>query len=154
MKIILNLRMFSDDEGHSVTVYADEGFSAIEADETSGVAAETEVTITKTLKTGYEFVGYQVIKGGELEIEEDKFEMPDADVVILATSKADNVYIVTENTYMSVNDAVIRLQKNTRVVMSNSGAIIGVTIDGGGTAVTGFGPAIEGLVKAGVLVKI
>jgi len=154
MRIILNLRMFADDEGHSVTVYADGGFTAIEADETSGVVAETEVTITKTLATGYEFDEYQVIQGGPLEIENDKFEMPDNDVVILAKSKGNNVYIVTENVYMSVNDAVIRLQKNTEVQLSGTGAIIGVEIAGGGTAITGCAAAVENLVKTGVLVKI
>ena len=153
MRIVLNLRMFAED-GHSVSVYGDAGFTAIEADETSGVAAETEVTISYTLETGYEFDEYQVIQGGPLEIEDDKFEMPDADVVILAKSKGDNVYIVTENVYMSVNDAVIRLQKNTEVQLSGSGAIIGVEIEGGGTAINGCAAAVENLVKTGVLVKI
>lgn len=152
MKIILNLRMFVDD-GHSVTVYADGGFSAISADETSGVAKDTEVTITKTLKDGYEFDEYQVIQGGALAIENDKFEMPDEDVVILAKSKGNNVYIVTEDVYMSVNGAVLQLKKNTEIIKSGNGAIIGVEVKNGGTAISSCGAAIDGLIATGVLVK-
>lgn len=151
MKMILDLF----EGGHSVSVYGDAGVSAVEADETTDVQEETEVTLTVTLKTGYEIADYEVIAGGvTVDPEEKTFEMGDKDVVICVKTKADNLYRVTEECFTCVNGAVIRLHRNTNVILTKNGAPVDLVIEGGGAAVASVTEAIKSLIDQGILVKI
>ena len=149
MKMILNL--FS---GHSVTVYGDAGISAVSASPNSSVAAETEVTLTVTTGTGKEVAEYEVIAGGvTVNPATKKFAMGDADVVIYVKTKANNLYMVTEETMANVNDNPVRLHKNTKVVLTPNGVPKGITIESGGSAITDSA-AVQQLIDQGILVKI
>ena len=155
MKITLDLQMFSG--GHDVTVRADDGFSAAAADETTDVAAETEVTISTTLETGYELAEYEVVTGGvTVDPATGKFEMGEADVVIVCKSKANNNFMVMENIYISLNGAAMELKKNSVVKYGLNGAIIGVEPMNGGTAIdlTSWQALIDNMIACGVLVKL
>lgn len=150
MKMILDLF----EGGHSVSVYGDAGVSAVEADETTDVQEETEVTLTVTLKTGYEIAGYDVIAGGvTVDPEEKTFEMGDEDVVICVKTKANNKYLVTEECVASVNDAKVVLHKNAKVVLTPNGVPKEVVAESGGASIT-VTPAIQNLIDQGILVKI
>ena len=153
MKMILDL--FAG--GHSVTVYADAGFTSATADETSDVAKDTKVTITPVLKTGKELDAYEVVTGGvTVTVKSDskgEFSMGEADVVIYAKSKADNLYLVTEECMCNVNDTKVVLHKNAKVVLTPNGVPKEVVADGGGASVT-VTPAIQNLIDQGILVKI
>jgi len=54
---------------------------------------------------------------------------------------------------VGVNNATLELKKNTVLVKAANGAIIDVT-NGGGTAISTCTGALDGLIAAGVIVKI
>lgn len=150
MKMILDL--FAG--GHSVTLYADGGVSAFTADESSDVQAETEVTLTVTLKTGYEVDQYEVIEGGvEVDPDTKKFEMGEEDVVIYLRTKANNKYMITEETSSCVNNKRVTLHANTIIELTPNGAMKGLKTSGGGASLT-VDAGIQQLIDAGVVVKI
>ena len=151
MKMILNL--FAG--GHSVTVYGDSGVSAVSADKTSDVAKDAEVTLTVTLASGKEVDEYECVTGGvTVDPSTKKFDMGEADVVILVKTKANNKYLVTEECMASVNDTKVVLHKNARVILTPNGVPKAVEAENGGASVTSVTPAIQSLIDQGILVKI
>lgn len=141
--------------GHSVTVVADGGFSAASASSSSDVQKDATVTLTLTCNTGKEIASVKALSGG-VTVEEDdgtySFTMGEANVVIVAESKSSNTYMVVENTFVSVNGTVTRLQRNMQLVKGKNGAIVGV--DCTGTALTVSADIIAALEKSGAIRKI
>ena len=143
--------------GHSVTVYADAGFTSATASDTTDVAKDTEVTITPVLKTGYELDEYEVVAGDvTIEVGDESvgsFDMGEADVVVYAKSKSNNKYKVTEECMVNVNDTKQVLHKNTILTLTPNGVPYDVTVENGGASVT-MNDAIQSLINQGILVKI
>ena len=151
MKMILDL--FAG--GHSVTIVADGGFSAASASSSSDVQQNADVTLTLTPAENKEIDSVEVLSGGvTLTVTSGTygFKMGTADVVIVAKSKADNIYKVVENTYVCVNGTVANLQRNMQLVKGTNGAI--VDVDCTGSAVTVSADVIAALVKSGALIKL
>ena len=151
----LNLHMFAG--GHSVTVYADAGFTSATADETSDVAKDTKVTITPVLKSGMELKEYEVVAGGVTVAVGDEsvgtFDMGSDDVVIYAKSVGGK-WMVTEECKACLNGgAWTVLHKNTVLELTPNGAPKAVTVENGGASVT-VDAAIQNLIDQGILVKI
>ena len=148
----LNLQFFA---GHSVTVYKDAGFSAASASPNSSVAAEADVTLSWTLASGKELDEIEIVSGGAIEIDMDtkKFEMPDADVVLNFKSKANNTYMVVENTVVNINGTKTTLNRNMKLKTGATGAIIGVESDGSSVTIADTG-IVARLVADGILVKM
>lgn len=151
----LNLSMFAG--GHSVTVHADAGFTSATADKTSDVAKDAEVTITPVMKIGYEVAEYETVAGGVTVDVGDEgvgtFDMGEADVIIFAKSKANNLYMITEETIVNVNDNPIPLHKNAKVVLTPNGVPKAIDIENGGAAIA-MTAAVQNLIDQGILVKI
>ena len=146
----LNLQLFAG--GHSVTVVADDGFSAASASSTSDVQKDAEVTLTLTLKTNYELADVEVLQGGvTVNLTTKKFVMGESNVVLAAKSKANNLYKVTENCTVWINGTKTDLTKNVTVVLTKNGAIADVTCSP--TAIT-LNDAVQALIDQGVLIKI
>jgi len=152
MKIHLNLQMFSG--SLTLTKYNDAGYSTCTASASSSLAQDDEVTMTLVFASGYEFDECEVIAGGcTYNPSTKKIKMGASNAVVYFKSKADNKYIVTENCHVGVNNATLELKKNTVLVKAANGAIIDVT-NGGGTAISTCTGALDGLIAAGVIVKI
>lgn len=148
----LNLKLFSG--SLTLTTYKDAGFSAATPSASTTLAENDEVTYTLTMASGYELDEVEIIAGGATyNPETKKLTMGAANAVVYFKSKASNKYIVTENHRVCVNNQVLELKKNTKLVTAANGAIIAVD-NGGGTAISSCAAAIEGLVKQGILVKI
>ena len=137
--------------GHSVTCYKDSHMTTFSASPYSSVAAETEVTLTVTPASGYE-AQIEVISG-TVTIANNKFEMPDSDVVLFCSSKKNNMYMVTEECMASVNDTKVVLHQNSIVTLTPNGVPKSVSAYNGGTEVT-VTPAVQSLIDQGILVKI
>jgi len=153
MKMILDL--FAG--GHSVTVYADAGFTSATADETSDVAKDTKVTITPVMESGREVKEYEVITGGvSVTVKSDgkgEFSMGEADVVIYAKSVGGK-WMVTEECKACLNGGEWTvLHKNAIVELTPNGVPKAVTAENGGTSIT-MNAAIQNLVDQGILIKI
>ena len=153
-KFIFDLQLFAG--GHSVQVVADGGFSAASASSTSDVQKDTEVTLTLTPASTYELASVEVLSGGvTLDYDPDdgySFTMGEANVVIVAKSKKNNIYKIVENCDVWVNGSKTHLQRNMTLEMGKNGAITGVTCSG--TAVTLSSEIVANLVKAGTLIKL
>jgi len=152
MKIHLNLQMFSG--SLTLTKYNDAGYTTCSASSSSSLAQDDEVTMTIVFASGYEFDECEVIAGGcTYNPSTKKIKMGASNAVVYFKSKANNKYIVTENCHVGVNNATLELKKNTVFVKAANGAIIDVT-NGGGTAISTCEGALDGLIAAGVIVKI
>jgi len=152
MKIHLNLQMFSG--SLTLTKYNDAGYTTCSASSSSSLAENDEVTMTIVYASGYEFDECEVIAGGcTYNPSTKKIKMGASNAVVYFKSKANNKYIVTENCHVGVNNATLELKKNTVLVKAANGAIIDVT-NGGGTAISTCEGALDGLIAAGVIVKI
>ena len=152
-KYLFDLQLFAG--GHSVTVVADGGFSAASASATTDVQNNADVTLTLTLASNKELASLEVLSGGvELKNTEGTwgFKMKTSDVVIVAKSKANNIYKIVENCDVWVNGSKTHLQRNMTLEMGKNGAITGVTCSG--TAVTLSSEIVANLVKAGTLIKL
>jgi hypothetical protein len=148
----LNLQLFSG--GHSVTVVADGGFSAASASSTSDVQKNADVTLTLTPSSGKEIASVEVLSGGvTLTVTEGVygFKMGEANVVIVAKSKANNLYKITENREITINGTKTKLTKNITEKKAKNGVVY--EIECTPTAVTA-GDVIPGLVDEGVLIKV
>ena len=146
----LNLQLFSG--GHSVTLVADDGFSAASASSTSDVQKDAEVTLTLTPKTGYELADVEVLQGEvTVNLSTKKFTMGEKNVVLAARSKADNLYKVTEDCTVYINGAKTKLTKNIEVVLTKNGGVKDVVCNP--TAIT-LNDAVQALIDAEILVKI
>ena len=149
----LNLHLF---DGYSVTCYKDAHATAFSASPNSSVAKGTTVTLTVTPASGYEVDEIEVIEGGvtiTLASSTYSFKMGEANVVLYLKTKANNLYMVTEDTMASVNDSKVVLTKNTTVVLTPNGAPKEVSVKNGGTEITSSA-AVQQLIDQGVLVKI
>lgn len=152
MKIILNLKMFSGT--YTLTTYKDAGYSAATPSASTSLGKDDEVTYTLTFASGYEFDDCEIIAGGATyNPSTKKLTMGNANAVVYFKSKANNKYIVTEDTFVRVNNAELDLKKNTVLVKAANGVVYDVN-NGGGTAITTCTGAIDGLIEAGVLVKL
>lgn len=148
----LNLHEFDDPATYTVTCLADSGYSAFSASPASG-AKGTEVTLTITPATGYEVDEVEVAAGGvTVNMTTKKFSIGEANVVLYAKSKANNLYKVTENTMVNVNGTKTELVRNMTLVTTKSGAVVDVACSG--TALTISADVIADLVAQGVLVKM
>ena len=97
---------------------------------------------------------YEVIEGGvEVDPEDKTFVMGEADVVIYVRSKAANKYLVTEDTRVSVNDAVVVLHANTIVERTKNGVPKAVSASGGVTTIT-LNDAVQNLINQEILIPI
>lgn len=149
MKMILDL--FAG--GHSVTLYHDAGASAFTASADTDVQKNADVTLTVTLADGYEVAEYQVIAGGvEVNPSTKKFKMGEADVVINLVTKADNVYMVTEECSGSLNGTPFVLHANTIVTLTPNGVPCKIEAANGGQEVT-VNAAIQQLIDQNILIK-
>lgn len=149
MKMILDL--FAG--GHSVTLFADAGASAFTASASSDVQKNAEVTLTVTLVSGYEVDEYEVIAGGiEVDPDTKKFTMGEENVVIYLKTKANNVYMVTEECSGSLNGAPFVLHANTIVTLTPNGVPCKIEAKDGGQEVT-VNAAIQQLIDQGILIK-
>ena len=152
MMIKLNLQMFAG--SLTLTKYNDAGYTTCSASSSSSLAQNDEVTMTIEYASGYEFDECEVIAGGcTYNPSTKKIKMGASNAVVYFKSKANNKYIVTENCHVGVNNATLELKKNTVLVKAANGAIIDVT-NGGGTAISTCTGALDGLIAAGVIVKI
>lgn len=150
MKMILDL--FAG--GHSVTLYADGGATAFTASASSDVQKNAEVTLTVTLKTGYEVAEYQVIAGGvEVDPDTKKFTMGEENVVIYLITKANNLYMVTEECSGSLNGTPFVLHANTIVTVTPNGVPCKIEAASGGQEIT-VNAAIQNLIDQGILIKL
>ena len=150
MKMILDL--FAG--GHSVTLHKDSHVTTFTASADTDVQKNTDVTLTVEIASGYEVDEYEVIAGGvTVNPETKKFKMGEADVVIFLKTKANNLYMVTEETMVNVNDNPIRLHKNAKVVLTPNGVPKAIAVENGGTAITAS-DAVQNLIDQGILVKI
>ena len=154
MKMILNL---FDDPTYSVTCIADSGFSAFSASPNSSVAKGTTVTLTVTPASNKELDEIEVIAGGVTITESSgtySFKMGEADVTLVAKSKADNKYLVTEECKACLNGGEWTVfHKNTVVTCTPNGVPYSISAEDGGESVT-VDAAIQNLIDTGVLVKI
>lgn len=147
----LNLQYFAG--GHSVTLVHDDGASAFSASASSDVQKNAEVTLTVTLKTGYEVAAYDVLSGDvEVNPETKKFTMGEKDVVIALKTKGSNVYAVVEDTFVNINGTRTELKKNVTLQKSANGGVYGAVVNG--TAITVDTAVVAQLAAAGVLVKL
>ena len=147
----LNLQYFAG--GHSVTLYKDAGVTTFTASADSDVAKDAEVTLTVVLETGYEVDEYEVIAGGvTVNASTKKFTMGSDNVVIYLKTKANNKYIVVEDTDVNINGSATHLAKNIKLQTTANGGVKGVTVSG--TAITFDAAVVAQLVADGVLVKI
>lgn len=150
MKMILDL--FAG--GHSVTLYKDSHVTTFSASATSDVQKDAEVTLTVVIADGYEVDEYEVISGGVTVNESTKkFTMGESNVVIYLKTKANNKYMVTEETMASVNDTKVTLHANTVYELTKNGVIKGVSAASGGASITDSA-AVQQLIAEGVLVKL
>lgn len=146
----LNLQMFT---GHTVTVYNDGHTSAASASPNSSVDKDTEVTLTLTPSSGYEIDNVEVISGGvTVNMTTKKFAMGEADVVLMVHTKKNNVYMVTENRDVIINNSKTSLTRNMTLEYAANGAVKGVSCSG--TEVTLDAGIVAQLVAEGVLIKM
>lgn len=150
MKMILDL--FAG--GHSVTLYKDAGVTTFSASATSDVQKNAEVTLTVVIADGYEVDEYEVIAGGvTVNASTKKFTMGEENVAIYLKTKADNKYMVTEETMSCVNDTKVTLHANTVYTFTPNGVIKGVSAASGGASLT-LDAGIQQLIDQGVVVKL
>lgn len=140
----------------TVTIYKDAHITSATATPASSLAENDEVALDITPASGYELDKIEVVSGGvTVTYDEDDgwgFVMGESDVVLNITSKAGNVYKITENTPVWVNGVSTELKRNIKLITTPSGAV--VDVETSGTAVTLNPEIVEELIKAGVLVKI
>lgn len=148
----LNLQRFAG--GHSVTVVKDANMTTASASSTTDVQKDATVTLTLTPASNYEIADVQVLAGG-VEIHQDNttisFTMGQADVVIVVTSQANNMYKITESRNVYVNGTKTALVKNVDPVYAANGAICDVKCSP--AAITLNAEIVAALVAEGVLLK-
>ena len=146
-------------EGNDAYFVFDNGFST-KSQVRNGYNKDEETMCGYQLKTGYELDKVEIVKG-DATCDHNTYSiyvtMGDEDATVMATSKPKGAYIVTENVTISVNNRKLHLKKNTKLVHSGSGAVYDIELTDGRPATideTVFKPAIEALIKSGVLIKV
>lgn len=148
----IDLQLFAG--GHSVQIIKDANMTTASASASSDVQKNADVTLTLTPASGYEIDEIKVLSGGvEVKLTNDTwgFKMGEADVVIVVTSKKNNLYIITESVDTWVNDTKVKLTKNVKELYAANGAIYGVQVTPSELTVT---PAIQSLIDAGIVIKV
>jgi hypothetical protein len=147
----INLHLFDDPATYTVTIYKDSGITTATASADSG-ATGTEITLTITPASGKELDEIQVLAGGvTVNKATGKFTIGSANVVLNITSKADNLYRVTEECSVCVNDVKQTFHRNVVLQITPMGGIAGATCEG--TAIT-LNDGVQQLIDTGVLVKM
>jgi len=150
----LNLQQFAG--SLTVTVYKDAHMTTASASPSSSLAKDDSVALTLTPASGYEVNDVEVVSGGvTIDYDPDdgySFTMGESNVVLNVTSKKNNLYKITENTWVWVNGSGTELKRNMKYVRHNNGAI--VDVESSGTAVTVNADVVAKLIEAGVLIKI
>ena len=151
----LNLQRFAGSMTVTVIKDANANWTAASVSPASSLAEGDTVTITATPATGYEIDEIEVIAGGVSIYDDDgtlKFDMGESNVTLFFKAKANNLYQIVENTFVSVNGTVTRLTRNMMIKYSPAGAVIGV--DGGKDTVSLSADILSALVKSGAIVKV
>ncbi len=148
----LDLQLFT---GYTVTCKKDAHMTTFSASPNSSVATNADVELTVTPASGYELDGIEVIEGG-VTLTYDAtngwgFKMGEADVILYAKTKKNNLYRVTEECTIWVNDAKTVLHKNVEVVLTPQGGIAAVNATPAEITVN---DVIQGLIDQGILVKV
>ncbi len=155
--VVLYVR--SKRQGHDICFAFDGGFST-QSNVVQGVKKNGPAIAFVEMKTGYVFDKVKTIQGdatcaysnGQISVTGGNL-----DSTIMATSKPANAYIVTENVTLNINNRKLHLKKNTKLVHSGSGAVYDIELTDGRPATideTVFKPAIDALIKSGVLIKV
>ena len=148
----LNLQQVT---GSSLTVLNDGNFSATTASPNSDLAKDAKATLTITANSGYELDEIEVIAGG-CTIENDsgtwKVKMGESNATVFVKGKKNNVYKVTETTYVWYNGTGTTLKKNMFLEYGKNGEITGIRCSGSEVSINA--DIIAQLVKDGVLVKM
>ena len=148
----LDLQLFT---GSSVTCLKSAGMTTFSASPNSSVAKDADVALTVTPASGYELDEIEVCAGGvTLDFDEDdgwSFTMGESDVTLYAKAKKSNLYRVTEECTVWVNDAKTVLHKNVEVVLTKQGGIAAVNATPAEITVN---DVVQGLIDSGVLVKV
>lgn len=148
----LDLQLFAG--GHSVTVYRDGGASAFAASSDSDVQKNADVTLSMTISSGYELDEIEVVAGGVTITKTGSvygFKMGEANVVLYLKTKKSNLYRVTEQCTVWVNDAKTVLNKNVEVILTQQGGIADVRATPQEITVN---DVVQGLIDQGILVKV
>lgn len=148
----LDLQLFV---GSSVTCKKDAHMTTFSASPNSSVAENADVALTVTPASGYELDEIEVIEGG-VTLTYDAtdgwgFKMGAADVTLYAKTKKSNLYRVTEECTIWVNDAKTVLHKNVEVVLTKQGGIAAVNATPAEITVN---DVVQGLIDQGILVKV
>ena len=153
--------------GLSLTVLKDSNVDTMRAQESlpladgmylDGLDEGDAVIIEYYAVSGYTRTGAEVLSG-DAKADYDgtaNITMGETDAVVVLRTKPSNGYVVNENVLVNVNNHKLLLKKNTRLIPSKSGTIYDVQYaDGAATQIdeSQYAAAIEGLLKAGVLVK-
>lgn len=147
---MMNLQLFAG--SLTVTVYKDAGMTTASASPSSALAENDQVTLTLTPASGKEVDQIIVLSGGvTVNKETKKFNMGESNVVLAVTSKANNLYKVVENCFVSINGTKTEFTKNMVVEVGKTGAVVGVKCDG--TAIT-LNDGVQNLIDQGILIKI
>ena len=78
--------------------------------------------------------------------------MGEADVILKAFAKKNNLYKIVENTFCSVNGTVTQLERNMTLQTGKNGAVVGVSCTG--TAITLNADIVAALIESGAIIKI
>lgn len=150
----LNLQQFAG--SLTVTIMKDDNshWTAASASPASSLAKDDEVALTVTPADGYELDEIEVLAGGVTIVEDDGdygFVMGESNVTLYFKSKADNLYKVVENTWVSVNGSSTELKRNMIVVAGPNGAVVDVKCTP--TALTISPDVIKSLLASGAIIK-
>lgn len=150
----LNLQQFAG--SYTLTVLKDANVTTATASPSSSLGKDDESEMTLVFASGYELDEIEVVAGGATVAEVDGTWVVTnggANATVYVKSKKDNLYLITENTIVSLNGgAAVELKRNIMVEVGKNGAVIGVS--GGGSAVTVSEDIIAALIEQGVLVKV
>lgn len=155
--VVLYVR--SKKQGHDICFVFDGGFSN-QSSVVNGIKKGGPAIASYELKSGYVVDKVETIQGDATCGYTNSYVSVtggDLDSTVMATSKPANAYIVTENVTLNINNRKLHLKKNTKLVHSGSGAVYDIELtDGRPTTIdeTVFKPAIDALIKSGVLIKV
>ncbi len=146
-------------KGKLLYVAPDGGMNNVSPLYVEGKASNSSVAIQRTVKSGYDYMGAEIISG-DAQITQDVgnqliVKIKTTDAVVVLHTRPNNRYMVTEDVVLCKNDKRVFLKTNTELEIGKNGKIIGVEPAGGGTTLTlsDFQPAIDNLIATGVLVK-
>ena len=149
----LNLQQFAG--SLTLTVLNDGHFSATSASPSSSLAEDDKSTLTITANTGYELDEIEVIEGGATILNESgtwKVKMGASNATIFVKGKKNNVYRITETTYVWYNGTSTTLKRNMFLEYGKNGELAGIRCNGSEVSINA--DILNQLIKDGVLVKM